>query len=269
MFKKKIFIFIAALLFLSLQFCASRPYFMYYPEKIINATPADTGLKFELIRFKTKDQVTLAGWWIPSGNERGVVLFSHGNTGNISDCLESIKIFNRLRLSIFIYDYRGYGESEGNPSEAGTYFDSEAGWHYLINKRKIAAEKIIVFGRSLGGSISAWLADAYTPGILIIESSFSSLIDVAHDRHSWFPGELIFGNSYSTYMHLKKIKCPVLIIHSRDDEVAPFSQGEKLFQAANEPKELLTISGSHNSGFLSSITEYEPGLDSFISRYLK
>jgi uncharacterized protein len=260
--------------FISLQLslfvhCSSKPYFMYYPEKKINATPADIGLKFESIHLKTKDLAAIAGWWIPSVNERGVILLSHGNTGNISDCMESIKIFNRLKLSIFIYDYRGYGESKGTPSEEGTYLDAEASWFYLINGRKIAEEKIIVFGRSLGGSISAWLADIHTPGMLIIESSFISLVDVANDRHPWFPGKLAFGESYSTGTHLINIKCPVLIIHSKDDKISPYIQGEKLFQAANEPKELLVISGSHNDGFMESLVKYESGIDSFISKYLK
>jgi len=242
---------------------------MYYPEKKLNATPADMGLGFESVRLKTKDNVTIAGWWIPSDNERGVILFSHGNTGNISDCLESIKIFSRLKLSVLIYDYRGYGESEGSPSEEGTYLDAEAGWLFLTRERKIDSKKIIVFGRSLGGAISAWIADAYVPGMLIIESSFTSLVDVANDRHSWFPGRLAFGDSYNTSSHLKKINCPVLIIHSIDDEVSPYSQGEKLFRSANEPKELLVISGSHNEGFMESLVKYESGINSFVSEYLK
>lgn len=269
MFSKKISFCLIALLSSSLLFCASRPYFMYYPENKLNATPADIGLRFEPVRLKTKDTVTIAGWWIPSDNERGVLLFSHGNSGNISDCLESIKIFNRLKLSIFIYDYRGYGESEGKPSELGTYLDAEAVWLYLTGERNIAGEKIIIFGRSLGGSISAWLADAHTPGMLIVESSFTSLVDVANDRHSWFPGRLAFGDSYDTASHLKKINCPVLIIHSKDDEISPYTQGEKLFKAANEPREFLEISGSHNEGFMESLVKYESGINTFISRYLK
>ncbi|MBN2401912.1 MAG: alpha/beta hydrolase [Spirochaetes bacterium] len=268
-FMKKIIFYIIALAVLSNLFCAGRPYFMYYPEKEIKATPSDIDLNFESIRLKTKDDTIIIGWWIPSDQAKGVVLYSHGNSGNISHCLEIIQIFNKLSLSVFIYDYRGYGESEGEPSEMGTYMDSEAAWLYLVNERGIERRKIIIFGRSLGGSISAWLADSYTPGILIIESSFRSLTDVSHDRYPWFPGKLIFGDSYSTYRHLQKIKCPVLIIHSKDDEISPFSQGEKIFHAANEPKELLVISGSHNRGFLESRNEYESGIDSFISKYLK
>ncbi len=268
MSKKKIFFFIALHLS-SLLFCAGRPYFMYYPEKKLKGTPADIGLKFESVRLKTKDSVTIAGWWIPSDYERGVILYSHGNSGNISDCLDMIGIFNRLNTSIFIYDYRGYGDSGGEPSEEGTYLDAEACWLYLTEKRGIAREKIIVFGRSLGGSISAWLADARTPGMLIIESSFMSLADVSGDRYSWFPGKLAFGDSYNTASHLKNIKCPVLIIHSRDDEISPYTQGEKLFKSANEPRELLVISGSHNAGFPESLVKYESGINSFITRYLK
>lgn len=259
----------SVLLFVLIIFCHGRPFCMYYPEKKIYATPSDIDLRYEPVIFRAEDGIKLTGWWIPSNNARGVVLFSHGNAGNISRMLESIKILNKLKLSVLVYDYRGYGESEGEPSEQGTYMDAKAAWFYLINERKISERKIIIFGYSLGGSISAWLAREYTPAILIIEASFTSLAEVANEHYFWFPGKLIFGDTYNTYQNLKDVKCPVLIIHSKDDELTPFSQGKKLFDTANEPKEMIVITGSHNTGFLESKQEYEAGLRAFIYKHLR
>ncbi len=254
---------------LSLIQCTGKPYFMYYPRRELTSTPQDIGLNFKLIYFITDDNVRLSGWWVPSKKERGVVLFSHGNSGNISNRLASINIFHEMNLSVFIYDYRGYGKSEGAPTEEGTYMDAKAAWDYLVKKRKIAKQKIIIFGRSLGGSIAAWLAQNHTPRILIIESSFTSLAEVSKLHYSCFPGELVFGDCYSTGEYIKNIKSPVLIIHSTDDELTPFSQGKKLFELANKPKEFIILSGSHNTGFLESIKEYKAGLHSFVNRFIK
>ena len=247
--------------------CVSR--FIYHPDRDMRGAPSNQGLRYEPVDLETKDGMTLSGWWIPVCKQRGVVLFCHGNAGNIFHRLDSLLIFNRLGLSTFIFDYRGYGKSDGRPSESGTYLDAEAGWHYLVQTRKIPPEHIIIFGRSLGGSIAAWLAQEHYPRMLIIESSFTSLRDMVKDRFPWFPARLVRNYQYHTSQHLQKAQCPVLIIHSRDDELIPFRQGQELYEAAKEPKEFLEISGSHNRGFMDSLTQYELALDIFISRYLE
>ncbi|MDY6969131.1 MAG: alpha/beta hydrolase [Spirochaetota bacterium] len=267
-FHVKISRFVILLLFLSIISCGGKPYFMYYPNDKIVSVPSDIGLYYESVFFTTKDNVKLSGWWIPCNGDRGVVLFSHGNSGNISNRIDSIKIFYKLRLSIFIYDYRGYGRSNGSPSEDGTYLDAEAAMEYLTKKRKISQDRIIIFGRSLGGPIAAWLAQNYTSRMLIIESTFFSLADVAKLHYSWIPAQFIFGDSYRTYRYIMKVQCPVLIIHSRDDELVPYSQGKKLYELAKFPKELITIFGSHNYGFLESKKIYVSGIDRFISTHI-
>ncbi|MBA7597299.1 hypothetical protein ES703_04301 [subsurface metagenome] len=120
-------------------------------------------------------------------NERGVVLFCHGNAGNISHRLESIQIFYDPGLSTFIFDYRGYGLSEGKTTEQGTYLDAKAVWRYLVQERKIEPASIIIFGRSLGGSIAAWLARESRPKALILESSFTSIRNAAADMYPRIP----------------------------------------------------------------------------------
>jgi len=174
---------------------------IYYPNaagRILTATPQHIGLAFEDVELVTEDKVGLHGWFIPSENARATLLFFHGNAGNISHRLDSIAIFNRMRLNVFIFDYRGYGQSQGRVTETGTYRDAEAAWSYLIETRGIDASKIIVFGRSLGSSIAAWLARQHRPAALILESSFSSVPSMAQRLYPFLPVKWLATFSYET-----------------------------------------------------------------------
>lgn len=243
-------------------------HYVYYPEHIISADPSNIGLEFENVSFKTEDRVKLSGWFIPSEGAGGVILFCHGNAGNISHRLESIQIFHRLGLNVFIFDYRGYGRSEGKPSEIGTYRDVEAVWQYLVEERQVSPNSIVVFGRSLGGAVAAWLANRHTPGALILESAFTSVPDIAARLYPYLPVRLLSRFKYNTAEYLDEVACPVLIVHSREDEIMPFSHGKQLFERARGPKEFLEISGTHNEGFITSEKRYIEGLNTFISEYL-
>jgi len=243
-------------------------HYVYYPEHIISADPSNIGLEFENVSFKTEDRVKLSGWFIPSEGASGVILFCHGNAGNISHRLESIQIFHRLGLNVFIFDYRGYGRSEGKPSEIGTYKDVEAVWQYLVEERQVSPNSIVVFGRSLGGAVAAWLANRHTPGALILESAFTSVPDIAARLYPYLPVRLLSRFKYNTAEYLDEVACPVLIVHSREDEIMPFSHGKQLFERARGPKEFLEISGTHNEGFITSEKRYIEGLNTFISEYL-
>jgi len=243
--------------------------YVYYPERVLLADPGSIGLDFETVRFETEDGVKLSGWFIPSDNAKGVILFCHGNAGNISHRLESIQIFHRLRLDVFIFDYRGYGESEGKPTEYGTYEDAKAAWKYLIEVRQVIPNQLIVFGRSLGGAVASWLAQSQKPGGLILESTFTSLGDVAATLYPYLPVRLLLRFEYNTAEYLGRVDCPVLVIHSCDDEIMPFGHGHQLFEMAREPKKFIEISGTHNEGFITSGRKYEEGLNSFILEYVK
>ena len=166
--------------------------------------------------------------------------------------LDTINILNELGLNCFIFDYRGYGASEGKPTEAGTYRDVEAAYEWLTKKKHIPARNIILFGRSLGGSIAAYLAQNVKAKGLIVESSFTSYVDIGRKFYPYMPVHLAALFNYSTIDYIRRIRCPVMIIHSRNDEVIPFEFGLRLYDAANEPKEFVEISGSHNDGFLFS-----------------
>jgi len=244
-------------------------HYIYYPERNLQADPSTIGLQFDSVCFETADGVTLSGWFVPSDSARGVILFCHGNAGNISHRLESIQIFHRLGLDVFIFDYRGYGQSEGKPTEQGTYEDAKAAWRYLIEERQLAPADIIVFGRSLGGAVASWLAQSHTPRALILESTFTSLGNVAATLYPYLPVRLLLRFQYNTAEHLDSVNCPVLIVHSRNDEIMPFSHGLRLFEIAREPKEFLEITGTHNEGFVTSGKHYEEGLNAFISEYIE
>jgi fermentation-respiration switch protein FrsA (DUF1100 family) len=243
--------------------------FVYYPEPTISADPGNIGLEFEGVLFETEDGVRLSGWYIPAENANGVILFCHGNAGNISHRLESIQIFHQLGLNVFIFDYRGYGQSEGKPTEIGTYRDAEAAWWYLVEERQVAPNRIAVFGRSLGGAVAAWVSSRHTPGALILESTLTSVPDIAAKLYPYLPVRLLSRFRYNTAEYLDEVDCPVLIVHSREDEIMPFSHGQQLFERARGPREFLEISGTHNEGFITSGKYYEEGLNSFVAEYLE
>ncbi len=205
---------------------------LYHPSKEIRGTPADLGLSYEWAALETADGARLSAWWVPADSPRGVLLFCHGNAGNISDRLDSIRIFNRLGLSLLIFDYRGYGRSSGHPSEQGTYRDVEAAWNHLVRVRQKDPREIVVFGRSLGGSIAAWVSQVHKPQMLILESAFASLREVARERMPGIFVKLLVPDQYRTLQYLTMVHCPVLILHSRKDEIIPFRHGEALYAAA-------------------------------------
>jgi len=230
----------------------NQPNLLYFPDmpsREIEATPADIGLGFEPLTLTTRDDEQLDAWFIPADPARGVVLFCHGNAGNISHRLVSIQLFNELGLSVLIFDYRGYGQSTGKPTEKGTYRDADAAWDYLVEQRGIPAEHVILFGRSLGASIAADLATRQSAAGLILESGFTSVPDVAAKLYPWLPVRWFSRYQYDARKKLANIHSPVLIAHSRDDEIISYSNGERLFEAANEPKQFLQLRGGHNDGF--------------------
>ena len=244
-------------------------YYPNLPSREITANPSRIGLAFEPVTITTSDNIKIEGWFVPAEKAKGVVLFFHGNAGNISHRLDSLAIFHRLGLSTLIIDYRGYGQSEGRVSEKGTYLDAEAAWRYLTENKKIQPAKIIIFGRSLGGAIGAHLAVRHAPGGLILESVFTSVPDMAAQLYPVIPVRLLSRFRYDAKEAVLASSCPVLIIHSPDDEIIPFSNGEELFASAQEPKMFLQIKGGHNDGFLVSGRTYLNGLKRFISESLE
>ncbi len=234
------------------------------PGRVLTMTPNDVGMDYQDVSVETADGVILHGWFIV-GRSSQVLLFFHGNAGNISHRLDSIRQFRDLGLSVFIIDYRGYGQSGGKTTEEGIYRDTDAVWRYLTEDRGISASDIVIFGRSLGASAASRLAAQHQPLALIVESSFTSIPDIAQELYPWLPARWLSRFSHATRDYVREVHCPVLVAHSRDDEIIPFHHGEAIFASANEPRTLLALRGTHNDAFLLDERVYIEGVRTFLA----
>lgn len=249
-------------------FQASYVYFPDLPSRQVAATPNDIGLEYQAVQLGTADGEQLTGWFVPAPAARGTLLYLHGNGGNIGHRLDRIEVFHRLGLNTLIIDYRGYGASSGTPSEEGTYQDALAAWNYLTRQRQLAPDDIVVFGESLGGSIAAWLAARHTPAALVVYGSFTSVPDLARAMFPMFPATWLTRYNYDTRAALNQVNCPVLIMHSPEDEIIPFSHGQALLGAAREPKRLVELRGGHNDAADVSRQVYARELGAFLRTFL-
>jgi len=242
---------------------------IYYPIRKIEFTPSDAGLEYEDLFFSTDDGLKLNGWFVPAKDARGTILFCHGNAGNISHRVEILKIFTELGLNAFIFDYRGYGKSEGSPSEKGLYKDARAAYSYLLGRKDINKDAIVIYGKSIGGNIAIDLASNVKAAALISESGFSSAYDMGRRLFPYLPVKWLLTIKYDALTKIKDIIIPKLIIHSRDDEIVPFDLGEKLFKAAHEPKEFYEMRGGHNEAVFMARQEYSDKINSFLTGIIK
>jgi len=274
-----------------IRFYRMQSYFIYNLHFELEIKSKNKTIEHEEITYRTTDGITISAWYVPfipkvpkaadkpdagvelqeavppevPENSKGVILFCHGNAGNISQRIDSLEIFRQLGFSTFIFDYRGYGKSEGKPSEIGTYLDAEGAWDYLVREKKVKPEEIIVFGRSLGGGVASYLTQKYHPRALIIESSFTSIADMARAIFPRLPLKLLLRFKYNTRERLRDIYCPVLIIHSPDDRTIPFICGKALYNTANSPKKFLQLKGDHLYGFIKWKRKYIKGLREFFA----
>jgi fermentation-respiration switch protein FrsA (DUF1100 family) len=242
---------------------------VFFPQvgRDVAITPQAYGLAHESLELTTGDGERLHAWWVPAAESRGTVLLFHGNAGNMSARLDYLLMFNRLKFSTLIIDYRGYGQSTGTPSEAGTYRDAEAAWAWLTGTRDIKAGDVVLFGESLGGAVASWLAARHPPRALILASTFTSVPDLGAEVYPFLPVRLISRIGYDNRANLESIRAPVLIVHSRQDDVIPFTHGQKLLEAANEPKQFLELAGGHNDGFIFMREEWVQALARFLERH--
>ncbi len=242
---------------LILLFTQSRQ--VYVPDRVVEFTPASLDMTYTDISMTTEDGQTITGWFVPApqGEPADTVLFCHGNGGNIGNNIEPVHAFHKLGCNVLVFDYRGYGRSSGKPSEKGTYTDAYTAWNYLTKQQGVPPEKIIIFGQSLGGPIAAWLTQKVSPKMLVIESTFTSAPDMAAKMFPLLPARFLCRYKYDTRSYLKSIKCPVLIAHSTQDEMIPFSHGKRLFEAANNPKRFIQMTGNHNNTGIDIDTAYQ------------
>lgn len=239
-------------------------YFPNIPGRALTATPAEIGLAFEEVRITTADRTELHGWYVAAGPGAPVVLFCHGNAGNISHRLDWLELFHDMGLAVFLFDYRGYGQSRGTPDEQGSYLDAQAAWDFLTNSKRHSPKSVVIVGESLGGPIAAHLAKNVSSGALILVSTFTSAPDLAGKFYWYLPVRLLARFHYPTAEYVALVRAPTLVIHSRSDEIVPFSHAEAILRRANEPKQLLEIQGDHNSALLVSRQQIARGIGRFL-----
>ena len=240
--------------------------FRPFPEMV--ATPADWGMAFEEVWLRTADGVRLHAWFLPAPEPReagpGTLLFLHGHAGNISHRSTSLAIFRDLGLDVLVLDYRGYGRSDGRPDEQGLYRDASAAWDWLTKERGYAPGDLVIFGRSLGAAVATQLASETDPGGLILESGFSSAREASRAIFPLLSWLVLNRYDFDSARALRTVDSPVLVLHSPDDEIIPYALGRKLFVAAREPKQFVTLRCGHNYGFLASQPDSERALEAFL-----
>jgi hypothetical protein len=241
---------------------------VFFPDRTLRATPALVGLRFEEVRLTGEDGIGLAAWWVEPERARGAVVFAHGNAGNISDRLDAIRLFVGLDLAVLAFDYRGYGASDGKPSERGTYRDMEAAVAHVVHERGIGRERTVYYGESLGGAVALASALRLPPAVLVLESTFTSVRAMAAVHYPFVPGFLATRVRYDSLTRVRHLRCPLLVLHGPDDRIVPYRMGRQLFDAAPGPKVFADLDGDHNDGGLLISPGAQAVLRSFLDTYL-
>ncbi|MDQ6965386.1 MAG: alpha/beta fold hydrolase [Mariprofundaceae bacterium] len=248
------------MLFLTLAMVGSVAYmtsheadYIYFPDREMSQSPRAIGLGFSVQRFKTPDDIELYGWYMPQQQARFVVLSLHGNAGNISHRLDQYQRWHKMGLSVFAFDYRGFGDSDGQPSEDGLYTDAKTAWTLLTDTFGIAPARIIIAGRSLGSPVAARLAAGVSPAGVVLEVPFTSMPDMSADQYPWLPLRWFVKSQFDTRKALSGMNIPLLLISASEDELIPQWMPEQLFEAYKGNKLRGALAGGHND--FDSISE--------------
>ncbi|MBB5917732.1 hypothetical protein BJY24_006644 [Nocardia transvalensis] len=218
----------------------------YFPERRITVTPERLGLRYEDLYFTAADGVRVNGWFVRAEEPFGHVLFAHGNAGNIGDRSPVLALLAAAGFDVLVFDYRGYGRSEGHPAEHGLYLDARAARTALLERPGVDPDKVFYLGKSLGGGVMIELAGEFPPAGLILMSTFTGLRDAAKAIYPYLPKSLV-PNAFPSLSRIGALRTPTLIMHGDDDELLPVEMGRALHAAAAEPKSLkIYPGGRHN-----------------------
>jgi uncharacterized protein len=240
-------------------------FFVFYPQSSLEQSPEDLGLTYQDIFFDTEDGQRLHGWFFPLEGKSPLILFCHGNAGNISHRLDNIRHLLDQGLPVFIFDYRGYGRSTGKPSEKGLYKDGMAAYNYLVREEHFKPEDIVLFGRSLGAAVAMEISSEKEVRAVILESAFTSTKDMAKTMGLFSLISPLLPLHYNNLKKIAHIGMPKLIIHGTDDHIVPYSMGERLFDAAEDPKFFLPLKGAdHNDTYLVDPKKYFETFAAFV-----
>lgn len=249
---------------ISLWMRLNEPRMIYFPERALATTPQQLGMKYEDAWLTAADGVRINGWFMPSPRPSGLtVLMLHGNAGNISHRFEKYAVFHQLGWNVFAPDYRGYGNSAGEPDEAGLYLDARAAYRYLMEQRGVDPHKLIVYGESLGTAIAIDLLSEVAAAGLVLEEGFTSAPDAGQEIYPFLPVRWLMRSRYDSLSKIGRIRARLLIFHSREDEFFPIRHAQKLLEAAPSPKELVELHGGHNDAFIQSGEIYQNALRRF------
>jgi len=225
--------------------------FLYFPDRTLITTPATMRLAYEDVFFSAEDGTQLHGWYLPGEPGKPVVVFCHGNAGNISHRVDNLRLLRRIGLAVFIISYRGYGRSEGTPGEEGTYSDMRGALAWLKD-RGWSADRMIYFGRSVGAGVALQLALEQPPGALVLESPFTSIRAMGrlHYPLLWTLAGWAIDARYDNLDKIGRLKSPLLIFHGTRDDIVPHRMGKELFDRAQQPKSFYSIAGAgHNDTY--------------------
>ena len=237
--------------------------FLYFPDRQFVAAPAEYGFEHEEVELESEDGVKLHAWWLPVRGAVRTALFLHGNAGNVSYWVEAATAFRDVGWNTLLVDYRGYGRSEGRPSEEGTYLDARAAWMHLVRARGLDPLQVVVVGRSLGGGVATWLTEHHPAAGLVLEATFTSIADVVA-KAAPLPGIRRFVRlGYPSLERMPRLDLPLLVVHGRGDDLVPFEHGRALFDAAPGPKRFVELRGGHNDAFTLSRGDYVAALAEF------
>ena len=240
---------------------------IYFPSRVLDLEPEDLGLEHEEVFLAADDGVRIHAWLLPVAGARRLVLVCHGNAGNVSHRLDRARqMQRRLGVSVLLFDYRGYGRSEGSPDEEGTYRDARAAYRYAVETKGIRPEAIVLFGESLGAAVAAQLALETPARALVLESAFTSIPDMARAAYPFLPpvGPLI-RTRYATVAKARRLTLPLLMLHGERDDIVPLAQGRRVFEAAGGPKRFVTIAGAgHNDTYLVGGDAYWDAFAAFL-----
>ena len=244
--------------------------FVFFPVAELLYTPNDVNLEYEDVRIQTSDGLVLQGWFISGKVETGsnvTWLWFHGNGGNIGHRIGELALaHHRTEANIFIFDYRGYGESEGAPSEKGTYLDSRAVMEYLSSRPDVDSGRIVYLGHSLGAAVAVELALTQPPMAMVLVSPFASVHDMANLTLPFPPIGWLVRNHYDSISRIRQLDVPVLVLHGDQDEIVPIDQGRKLYRAANQPKRFQVLEGAaHNNTFEVAPEQYWGTIEAFLA----
>jgi fermentation-respiration switch protein FrsA (DUF1100 family) len=240
---------------------------VFFPDTTIEQTPLDLDLPFEDIWFTSADSIRLHGWLIPASSPKHLLLFCHGNAGNISHRLDNIRLLHNMGINVFIFDYRGYGRSQGHISEKGFYQDSEAAYKVARKWAGQNGAKLVVFGRSLGGIAATHLGATKKCDGLILESTFTNMGAMARAHYPLPFAETLLKHRLNALDEIVQVRVPILFFHGDRDRIVPIKLGRKLFEAAPNPKEFVVLPGAgHNDTYFVGGQGYFKKIESFLAR---